>query len=206
MTSQGFASLEAVSPGYCRPFDIERDGINLGEGGALLALSRCSPEDSGVVLAGYGESIDAWHISAPHPEGDGIARAMRSALAMAGYQPSEVGYVNMHGTGTLHNDIMEAKAVIDVLGAAVPVSSTKPMTGHTLGAAGALEAAICYALLQGDLEALPIQHGMQTQDSQFEQLQVITEASRRLNEPVVMSNSCGFGGHNTCLVLALRAN
>lgn len=205
MTSRGFASLEAVSPGFCHPFDADRDGINLGEGGALLVLSRREPgEASGVVFAGYGESMDAWHMSAPHPEGSGIARAMADAVSMAQMRADEVGYINMHGTATPHNDAMEAAAVLRVIGTGVPVSSTKPMTGHTLGAAGALEAVICYGLLTEDIDTLPVQHGLRRKDPSMDELQVVDEPRCRLERPWVMSNSCGFGGHNTSLVLARR--
>jgi len=204
MTSRGFASLEAVAPGFCRPFDAERDGINLGEGGALLVLGRQGSGDtSGVCFTGYGESMDAWHMSAPHPEGTGITRAMQEAMAMSGCTAREVGYINMHGTATPHNDSMEATAVLRVAGPATPVSSTKAMTGHTLGAAGALESVICYALLNGDLEALPTQHGLVRQDPLLSELGVIKERGRQLERDVVMSNSCGFGGHNASLIMSL---
>lgn len=202
MTVQGFASLEAVAPGFCRPFDTGRDGINIGEGGALLVLSRERPDsDQRVFVAGYGESMDAWHISAPHPEGEGIARAMTEAMAMSGCASREIGYVNMHGTATPQNDAMEAGAVIRVLGPEAPVSSTKTMTGHTLGAAGALEASICFALLNEDLKTLPVQHGLREKDPSMSALQVVMETDRELDRAVVMSNSCGFGGHNAALVL-----
>lgn len=203
VTSQGFASLEAVSPGFCRPFDRERDGINLGEGGALLALRRKRETQKGdVVLAGYGESMDAWHISAPHPEGRGITRAMKYALLMSKRAPTDVDYVNMHGTGTQHNDGMEAKAVLGVLGNGVPASSTKTMTGHTLGAAGAIEAVICYALARNDLQELPMQHGLQELDAGMSGLAVVTQPRPCPNPAVVLSNSCGFGGHNATLVFS----
>lgn len=203
MTSLGFASLEAVSAGFCRPFDAARDGINLGEGGALLVLRRVGGDhEGGVAITGYGESLDAWHVSAPHPEGRGIARAMNTALLMSGYTPRDVGYVNMHGTATQQNDAMEASAIIKVLGPEVPVSSTKTMTGHTLGAAGAIEAVICCALLRGDLASLPVQHGLESRDPHFDALAIVTETGRILEKSVVMSNSCGFGGHNTALVIS----
>ncbi len=202
MTLQGFSSLEAVSDSYCRPFDYDRDGINLGEGGGMLVLSRTTAESGEkAVCAGYGDSMDAWHISAPHPEGAGIARAMISALEMADCRAEDIGYINMHGTATPQNDIMEARAVLEVLGGQVPVSSTKAMTGHTLGAAGAIEAVICYALLQGDLGSLPRQHGLKVQDPEFEALNIVREESRQLESRWVLSNSCGFGGHNASLVM-----
>lgn len=202
MTTQGFASLEAVSTGFCRPFDAQRDGINLGEGGALLILKRRDDTEGLVSIAGYGECMDAWHMSAPHPEGLGIARAMEEALSMSGCTPADVGYVNMHGTATPHNDAMEGKAVLKVLGPSVPVSSTKPMTGHTLGAAGALEAVICYAILNGDLETLPVQHGLRELDPRLGELQLVTDTGREIGQSHVISNSCGFGGHNASVVLA----
>lgn len=202
VTSQGFAALEAVSPGFCRPFDRARDGINLGEGGALLVLRRTREAQQGeVVLAGYGESMDAWHMSAPHPEGRGISRAMNDALFMSGQTPADVGYVNMHGTGTQHNDGMEANAVLGVLGNRVPASSTKTMTGHTLGAAGAIEAVICYALARNDLQELPVQHGLQELDPDMSGLAVVTQPRPCPDPRVILSNSCGFGGHNASLVI-----
>lgn len=202
VTLQGFSSLEAVAPGFCRPFDRARDGINLGEGGALLVLRRKQEAQQGdVVLAGYGESMDAWHISAPHPEGRGIARAMKDALLMSDQAPADVDYVNMHGTGTPHNDGMEAKAVLGVLGTGVPVSSTKTMTGHTLGAAGAIEAVICYSLARKDLSELPVQHGLRELDGQMSGLAVVTQPHPCPSPRVILSNSCGFGGHNASLVI-----
>ncbi|GJL82855.1 MAG: beta-ketoacyl-[acyl-carrier-protein] synthase II [marine bacterium B5-7] len=201
-TVKGFASLEALSEGYCKPFDQHRDGINLGEGGALLVLSSRQADKKNVVeVAGYGESMDAWHLSAPHPQGNGIATAMQDALSMAMCTPENIGYINMHGTATPHNDVMEAWAVLRVLGSKVPVSSTKPMTGHTLAGAGALEATICYALAKGDLGGLPVQHGMLLQDPQIDDLKVILRDETMLQRRAIMSNSCGFGGHNTSLVL-----
>lgn len=204
MTARGFAALEVVSEDYCRPFDVLRDGINLGEGGALLILSRDDRRRGGVRVVGYADAMDAWHASTPHPEGRGIAAAMTAALAMAGCRADEVGYVNMHGTATVLNDAMEARAVREVIGPDVPVSSTKALTGHTLAGAGALEAAICHALLAGDVDALPVQHGHDTLDPAIGPLAVVTADGRRLERPFVVSNSCGFGGHNAALVMVGR--
>ncbi len=204
MTRQGFAALEAVSASRCRPLDVDRDGITLGEGGALLVLRRGGEGQGDVLLAGYADAMDAWHVSAPHPEGRGIARAMGEALRGAGLSAARVGYVNLHGTGTVLNDAMEATATRQVLGARVPVSSTKAVTGHTLGAAGALEAALCHALLNGELSALPVQHGLRRLDPALSPLHVVTTTDEVLSTPVAMSNSCGFGGHNASLVLAHR--
>ena len=145
MTLQGFGALAAQSAGCCKPFTRERDGINIGEAAAVFLMSR---EGGGPRLLGGAGSSDAHHISAPHPEGEGACRAMRGALADAGLQPGDIDYLNLHGTGTPQNDSMESIAAHRVFGDAVPCSSTKSMTGHTLGAAGALELGFCYLLLQ----------------------------------------------------------
>jgi len=138
-TVAGFQALESVSARRCLPFSRHRCGINIGEGAALFLLTR---EPGPVRLAGWGESADAHHMSAPDPSGAGAMSAMRQALQRAGWAPDEVDYLNLHGTATRHNDAMEARAVAEVLGTSVPVSSTKPLTGHALGAAGAVEAAL----------------------------------------------------------------
>lgn len=142
----GFNALEAVSPRLTRPLAADRDGINLGEGAALFIMRRGT---SGVVLAGVGESSDAYHLTAPDPEGRGAERAMNAALAEAGMRPDEVDYLNLHGTGTIYNDAMECAAVKRLFGEKICCSSTKPLTGHTLGAAGAVEAALCWLALRG---------------------------------------------------------
>lgn len=133
LTVNGFLSLEAVSDNPCQPFSRHRDGINLGEAAALFVVT---PESGGVQLAGVGESVDAHHISAPRPDGSGAAEAMRQALAMAGLDASEIDYLNLHGTGTALNDSMEAAAVTTLFPSPPACSSTKGLTGHTLGAAG----------------------------------------------------------------------
>jgi len=143
----GFHALGALSEGRCRPLADDRDGINLGEGVALFALERGAEE--GVRIAGVGESSDAYHATAPDPEGRGAEASMRAALADAGLAPGDIDYVNLHGTGTQANDAMEMKALRRVFGGALPrYESTKRLTGHCLGAAGAVEAAVC-ALLVG---------------------------------------------------------
>ena len=139
----GFHALGALSEGRCRPLAPDRDGINLGEGVALFTLERVSGDFNGVKLAGVGESSDAYHATAPDPEGRGAEASMRQALADAGMTPSDIDYVNLHGTGTIANDDMEMKAVGRVFGD-VAAESTKGLTGHCLGAAGAVEAAICW--------------------------------------------------------------
>ncbi len=167
----GFEALGALSQGECRPLSPDRDGINLGEGVALFTMESA---DAAPFLAGVGESSDAFHPTAPDPEGRGAEAAMRAALADAGLAPSDVAYLNLHGTGTQANDEMEMKAVRRVFGEAFTAyESTKPFTGHCLGAAGAVEAAICWLKLQaGD----------------------VTGAA--------LSNSFAFGGANASVVLA----
>ncbi len=170
----GFHALGALSPGRCRPLAPDRDGINLGEGVALFALERADRAAAGSVrLRGVGESSDAYHATAPDPEGAGAEAAMRAALADAGMAPGDVDYVNLHGTGTQANDAMEMKAVGRVWGGAAPrCESTKGLTGHCLGAAGAVEAALC---------ALLVRSG---------------EAG------AAMSNSFAFGGSNATVILS----
>lgn len=147
----GFHALGALSQGLCRPLAPDRDGINLGEGVALFTMER--GESGDVAFAGAGETSDAYHATAPDPDGRGAEAAMRAALADAGLEPSDVGYVNLHGTGTQANDAMEMKAVRRVLGDGfTSYESTKALTGHCLGAAGAVEAAICWLKLRaGDV-------------------------------------------------------
>lgn len=145
----GFASMECISPVATNPFSRNRSGITLGEAAAffLLAKDNFVTGRPAVTLAGYGESADAYHITSPDPSGTGAASAMRQALRSAGIGAQELGYINLHGTGTKLNDAMEARAVAAVTGGAVPCSATKSVTGHTLGAAGALSLAVCYETL-----------------------------------------------------------
>ena len=202
-TLYGFHSLQLVSARPCRPFDAARDGISIGEAAAFALLER--PADSldadAVLLLGTGESSDAYHMSAPPPDGRGARAAMRDALASAGLEPPDIDYINFHGTGTASNDAAEARAVASVLGGAVPGSSTKGATGHTLGAAGALEAVIC---------ALALRHGLMPAGVNTTQVDPALpvsylRANRRGPLARVMSNSFGFGGSNCSLLLA-RAN
>ncbi len=152
-TLYGFHSLQLVSPTPCKPFDVARDGISIGEAAAFALVERVPTtlDAGGVLLLGIGESSDAYHMSSPHPEGLGARAAMVQALTTAGLRPDGIDYINFHGTGTPSNDSAEGRAVAAVLGSQVPGSSTKGATGHTLGAAGALEAVICALALQHDL-------------------------------------------------------
>ncbi|MGJ0508236.1 MAG: beta-ketoacyl-[acyl-carrier-protein] synthase family protein, partial [Methylocystis sp.] len=152
-TLYGFNSLGLLSQQACRPFDAQRDGISIGEAAAFALLERPADnvDEDVVLLLGVGESSDAYHMSSPHPEGLGARMAMEQALKMAGLEAADIDYINLHGTATQSNDAAEAKAVAAVFGGDTPCSSTKGMTGHTLGAAGGLEAVIC---------ALALRHGM----------------------------------------------
>lgn len=198
LTLNGFYSLESLAAAICAPFARDRDGINIGEAAALCLLTR---EAGPVALLGAGESSDAYHVSAPHPEGFGAEAAMRMALEQGGVQPEQVGYINLHGTGTRLNDSMEAKAVHRLFGDKVPCSSTKALTGHTLGAAGATEAALAWLLLSEDL---PLPHQAYPASERDESLAPIDLllAPQPLARPLVLSNSFAFGGNNVSLLLA----
>lgn len=200
-TVAGFSALEAVSEARCNPLSVNRRGINLGEGAAFFALAR---EAAAVRLAGWGETQDAYHMSAPEPSGKGAAAAMSLALQRAGMKAGSIDYVNLHGTATPHNDAMEARAVHEVLGGDVPVSSTKPLTGHTLAAAGALEAAIALAVLQDNPDGrLPVHWWDGACDSSFPCLRAVQAGESLGRAPkTVLSNSFAFGGSNCTLVLA----
>ena len=202
LTLNGFNGLEALSDVLCTPFSEHRKGINIGEAAAFMLLSQDrtdSVEDApAIAFLGGGESSDAHHISAPHPEGEGAETAMRKALADAGLTPEDIGYINAHGTATPLNDAMESKAIHRVFQNAVPVSSTKPLTGHTLGAAGAVEAAICWHILRYGLE-LPLQKRRQDQDPSLAPITLV-EAGMRLETSAILSNSFAFGGNNVSLI------
>src|SRR2546430_8584442 len=143
MTLYGFHSLGLTSPGPCRPYDVDRDGISIGEGGGFALLERAERVESGAIqLLGVGESSDAYHMSTPHPEGLGARMAMQQALDSAGLDPSDIDYVNLHGTATKSNDVNATKLGVEVFGGRTPCSSTKGATGHLLGAAGITEAIV----------------------------------------------------------------
>lgn len=198
MTVAGFSSLLVTADTICNPFSVHRRGINIGEGAAVFVLSR---EPGPVRLAGWGESSDAHHISSPDPQGNGAEAAMRGALAMAGLEPAQVDYLNLHGTATAQNDLMEATVVQRVFGNELACSSTKPLTGHTLAAAGAIEALFCWLLLQRKDATLPPQHWDGQQDPALPTLHGLGRA--RLDSParVAMSNSFAFGGNNLSLLM-----
>jgi 3-oxoacyl-[acyl-carrier-protein] synthase-1 len=195
-TLHGFASLGLLSATPCRPCDAGRDGISLGEGAAFALLEAARPGASGPRLLGYGESADAYHLSTPHPEGIGAARAMRAALAMSGVAPGAVDYINLHGTGTRTNDIAEDVAIRGVFGGGVASSSTKGWTGHMLGAAGAAEAVITLLAVREGL--IPGTLNCDTVDAEI--LGNIERVGRDAEVRVAATNSFGFGGSNCTLV------
>ena len=197
LTLNGFGALESLSQGLCNPSSRNRDGINIGEGAALFLMSH---EPGPVALLGIGESSDAYHISGPDPEGRGAELALRQALAQAGV--AQVDYLNLHGTATQQNDHMENMVVNRVLGAEVPCSSTKPLVGHTLGAAGATEAAFCWMLLTDPRPAsLPPHVWDGIADPALAKLNLCSVGYTPKACRVVASNSFAFGGNNACLIL-----
>lgn len=203
LTANGFSSLQAVGSGVSNPCSRNRDGITLGEGAALFLVL---PDAEGVQLLGVGESSEAHHMSAPEPTGAGAEVSMRRALDDAGLAPDAIDYLNLHGTGTPLNDAMECAAVERVFGERLPLSSTKPLVGHTLGAAGAMEAAFCWLMLEqsrGGALSLPPHVWDGEADPELPALHWVGKGETALlgSPPRVMSNSFGFGGNNCTLAL-----
>ncbi len=200
-TVAGFSALESVSAARCNPFSANRDGINIGEGAALFLMSA---QPAAVTLAGWGESSDGHHISAPDPAGVGAALAMTQALRRAGIAPSEIDYINLHGTATPQNDAMEARVMAELFAPGVALSSTKPFTGHTLGAAAAVEAALCWLAMQDDNRRgrLPPHLWDGVADPALPALNLVAPGAA-LGRPLdwVLSSSFAFGGSNAALVL-----
>ena len=192
-TLYGFHALQLTAEGPCRPFDASRDGISIGEAGGFALLER---DGGDVSLLGFGESSDAYHMSSPHPEGLGARRAMEKALAAAGLGPSDIDYINLHGTATKVGDAAEDRAVAQLYGRATPCSSTKGLTGHTLGASGIVEAVIsALGILHSFIPASPT---TEIVDPKLESAYLSEGADRPLRR--VMSNSFGFGGGNCSLI------
>ena len=199
-TLYGFNALQLVSASRCCPWDAERDGINIGEAAGLALLEPGESDDGQVDLLGVGESSDAYHMSTPHPEGDGAVQAIEAALAQAGLQPQQIDYINLHGTSTPSNDRSEDRAICRVFGRQTPCSSTKGWTGHTLGAAGISEAIIVALCIEQGL--LPTSLNTRRKDPQLEAAIVLE--SRQQPVRYAVSNSFGFGGSNCSLVLGRR--
>ncbi len=202
LTLNGFHALEALAADYCNPFSRNRDGINIGEGAAIFLLSR---EPARVALLGVGESSDAYHVSAPDPEGTGAIRAMELALGAAGLPATAIDYVNLHGTATPLNDAMEGRAASALFAENVLCSSTKAMTGHMLGAAGAGEAAFLWLTLDPDFSdgALPPHLWDGEADPAIPPIDLVQPATRIApkRRSAMLSNSFAFGGSNVAVVL-----
>lgn len=195
-TLHGFNSLQLVSGEICRPADAQRKGISIGEAAGFALLEK-GPRPGELALLGYGESSDAYHMSTPDPEGRGAAQSMRDALARAGISAADVAYINLHGTATPANDASEDRAVVAVFGTETPCSSTKGYTGHTLGAAGIVEAVFCLLAVEHGL--LPVSLNTRTVDPAIRGRIVLEPQDARVD--FALSNSFGFGGNNASLVL-----
>ena len=220
LTLNGFDSLELVSEMPCKPFDQNRSGITIGEGAAVFLLSKDSDfvtesnNESPVTLLGGGESCDAYHISSPDPKGIGAEKAITQALDEANLTPKDITYINLHGTGTPLNDAMESTCINRLFGSETPCSSTKALTGHTLGASGALEAGFLWLCLthQKDrrLPLLP-HHGIETPDSNLDKIHLVRPnefadlSSKAFKKIALMSNSFAFGGNNVSLILGTHS-
>ncbi|MCQ2033747.1 beta-ketoacyl-[acyl-carrier-protein] synthase family protein [Stutzerimonas kunmingensis] len=205
LTLQGFSALEATSETLCNPFSRNRNGINIGEAAVLFLMTRDTDGETNIALLGGGASSDAHHISAPDPDGRGALSAMHQALARANCTPKQIAYLNLHGTATPHNDAMESVAVAALFPHGVPCSSSKPLTGHTLGAAGALEAAFCWLSLSplNPDQQLPPHRWDGEPDPALPAL-LLVAAGTRMNPTRprrMMSNSFAFGGNNISLIL-----
>jgi 3-oxoacyl-[acyl-carrier-protein] synthase II len=201
----GFVRLAAMAPEKCQPFDLNRQGLLLGEGAGLLVLeSEAHAARRGARLLaevrGHGLSCDAYHITRPHPDAEGSIRAMRAAIDRSGITPDDVDFINAHGTGTKHNDLAEAKVVRDVFGdRRVPVSSMKSMLGHCMGAASALEAIGCIFTIETGI--YPPTIGYETPDPECD-VEVVANAARKGKGDVVVNNSLAFGGYNAVTVFS----
>ncbi|MGQ8772853.1 beta-ketoacyl-[acyl-carrier-protein] synthase family protein [Serratia sp. NA_112.1] len=197
MPINGFNSLESLSSQRCTPFAVGRSGINIGEAAALMLLTR---EPAPVALLGVGESSDAWHMSAPHPAGEGAERAISMALRQAGLNAGQIGYINLHGTATRLNDQVEAQVINRLFGERTPCSSTKHLTGHTLGAAGAVEAALSWLLLTQPLPLPQQDFSRVPRDAELAPIGLVCQP-QPLGLRAILSNSFAFGGNNACLLL-----
>ena len=200
LTLRGFNSLNLVSEKPCQPMDKSRSGISIGEAAGLLLLEKSTDDNQSCPqLLAVGESSDAYHMSHPHPEGLGAKLAMESALSLAKCKREEIDYLNLHATATKINDAVEAKAIYSVFSKKIRASATKGITGHTLGAAGALETIIALLALEGQF--LPGSCGLETLDPEF-LCRVNTQPIPQQALKIAMSNSFGFGGNNASVIVA----
>lgn len=206
LTLNGFDCLDSLSSHICQPFGAERDGINIGEAAALFVLTK---DKAPTMLISSGDAMDAWHISAPHPEGLGAYTAMQRALQQANLTIDDIDYINLHGTATPQNDAMETKAIRQLGATQTFVSSTKHKTGHCLGAAGAIEAYICQQILQDNVQNnlqnkqlwLP-HHQYGKIDDELSDLNYVTPTSHIKKVDYILSNSFAFGGSNVSLIFS----
>lgn len=203
-TLEGFAALSTLSQTHCNPFSRNRDGTVLGEGAALFLMSR---EPADIALLGVGASADAYHVSAPRPDGSCAQAAMQAALQNAGLLPEQVDYLNLHGTATKQNDAMESRAVAKLFGRQALCGSSKPATGHCLGAAGAIEAGLCWLLLSDSngQKRLPPHLWDDEADPELPSLAFVTLENQRIERlQYCLSNSFSFGGNNVSLLIGRR--
>lgn len=197
-TLYGFHSLQLVSSAPCRPSDVHRNGISIGEAAGFALITPGEPQADEAAVLGWGESGDAWHMAAPDPQGGGAELSMQRALEGAGLGPGAIDYVNLHGTSTPANDVAESGAITRLFGEATPVSSTKGWTGHTLGAAGIVEAVVGWLAIWNN--CLPQSLNTEVIDPEI-RANVLLE-QQAVPVARVMTNSFGFGGSNCSLVLA----
>lgn len=206
LTINGFESLEVLSDGIAKPFSANRDGINIGEAAAVFVMTREALDDSEhLFLLGHGSSSDAYHMSSPRADGLGAVLAFESALKSAQLLPSQIGWINVHGTGTAQNDAMESQAIYQVFGENTPCTSTKPLTGHTLGAAGALEAALAWGVASRQLNPegrLPAHLWDEVYDKTLPNIYLTHAQSHwQTAQRIVASSSFAFGGNNSVLMI-----
>lgn len=199
-TLYGFNSLQLISKQKCTPWGHNRSGINIGEGAGFALLEKSEGEQDDILLLGYGESSDAYHMSTPHPEGRGAAQAMQAALDSADLTAADVDYINLHGTATQSNDSAEDKAVASVFGTAIPASSTKGWTGHTLGAAGITE--VIFGCLAIKNKFIPVNLNTTQRDPETTINIVLEKNTLSVNK--FISNSFGFGGSNCSLLIGYK--
>ncbi|MDM8536990.1 beta-ketoacyl-[acyl-carrier-protein] synthase family protein [Desulfobacterales bacterium HSG17] len=200
LTYYGFNSLQVIDPKASRPLDQNRQGMSVAEGAAMLLLEACDtmPDTNAIEILGGGLSCDSFHPATPHPQGSGALNAMEKALADAGVRPKDIDYINLHGTGTLDNDLSESKAVNSLFKEKVPpVSSVKGMLGHSLAGAGAVESVVCSMAINRGM--IPLNTGLEIPDPELNLCPVTTRTCADIK--TVLSNSFGFGGNNACLVL-----
>ncbi len=204
LTVQGFDSLDLISGDIANPLSANRDGINIAEGAAVCILTR---EEGGIHIKGIGESCDAYHVSSPHPDGEGTAAAMNMALKKAGLSKGDISYIQLHGTGTRFNDVSEAKAIHSLFGSTTPCSSVKPLVGHTLGTSGSLGALLCALLLEQQQTVLPPHIWDGQKDSSIPDINVISKPLFLDSQakPNFMVNNLAFGGNN-CSIIVGRAD